>query len=416
VTDHPDITVDLTIETMVNGGDGLARHQGKVVFIGGVLPGERVKARIIQRKKDFDRAELIQIVEASPDRIEPPCPAADRCGGCNWLHIHPEAQARIKVDLARALYERIGGFDPGKLAIETGPPLGYRHRLQVHADAQGRLGFMGRGSAQVTAVDHCPVAHATLQPLFTSVGAALSSTPSASRQRLKPLARLHAFGHDTMGRAELHREDRPNPGMPGSGTVRVQVLGKTFAFPLNGFFQSNLTMLERLIPFALNGLKGSLALDLYSGVGLFAAFLQDHFTRVVALEEASHSVAFIAENAGRAVQVYQGRLEDLASSGLLAAGIAQIGGEGMGQNGSGVGRKPDAIVVDPPREGLHADARQFLVQMAAPELVYVSCDVATQARDLKALLAHGYALSDLRLFDFYPQTHHLEAVARLQLK
>jgi 23S rRNA (uracil1939-C5)-methyltransferase len=186
------------------------------------------------------------------------------------------------------------------------------------------------------------------------------------------------------------------------------VLGKTFAFPLNGFFQSNLVMLERLIPFALNGLKGKLALDLYSGVGLFAAFLQDRFTQVVALEEAPQSTAFIAENAGPAVQVYQGRLEELAASGLLAAGLAQGGGEGAA--------KPDAIVVDPPREGLHADARQFLVQMAAPELVYVSCDVATQARDLKMLLAQGYALSDLRLFDFYPQTHHLEAVARLRLK
>lgn len=389
--------IELTIETLVNGGDGLARHGGKVVFVAGVLPGERVRCRIIQRKKDFDRAECVEVLEPSPDRIEPPCPAANTCGGCNWLHIKPEAQARFKVALARGLYTRLGGFDPAdlgiELAIETGPTLGYRHRLQVHADARGRLGFKSRGSANVTVVDHCPVAHASLQPLF------------AEPSKVRAPARLHAFGHDTLGPSELRREDMPITKLndrTDAEPVRVKVLGKIFAFPLDGFFQSNLTMLERLIPFALGGLQGRLAYDLYSGVGLFAAFLREHFEQVVAIEESPRSTAFIAENAGPGVRVYTGKLEELVTESGFMAGEAPT--------------RPDAIVVDPPREGLHAEALRFLVRTAAPELVYVSCDVATQARDLKALLAAGYALQDLRLFDFYPQTHHLEAVARLRLK
>lgn len=397
--------IEITIETLVNGGDGLARHEGKVVFVGGVLPGERVRCRIIQRKKDFDRAECLEVLNPSPDRIAPPCPAAKTCGGCNWLHIKPEAQARYKVALARGLYTRLGGFDPANLgidlAIETGPSLGYRHRLQVHADARGNLGFKSRGSAQVTVVNHCPVAHASLQPLF------------AAPSRAKAPARLHAFGHDTLGQPELRREDMPNLG-PVVGPVRVKILGKVFAFPLDGFFQSNLAMLERLIPFVLQGLRGDLAYDLYSGVGLFAAFLREHFDQVVAIEEAPQSAAFIAENAGPGVRVYTGKLEELVSEdGFITEKGASILPQDLD---SARPPRPDAIVVDPPREGLHADALRFLVRTAAPELVYVSCDVATQARDLKALLAAGYALQNLRLFDFYPQTHHLESVARLRLK
>ncbi len=375
--------LELTIESLVPGGDGLARHEGKVIFIPGVLPGERVQARLHHSKRDFARAEAVSILEASPDRVAPGCAAADRCGGCDWLHIAPEAQTRLKVAMAREAYRRSGGFDYEILSIETGEPWGYRNRLQVHADRQGRLGFMGRQTRNVAVVPACPVAHEALQPLFRS---------RATNPRI---TRLQAFGHATRGRLESAREDQ-TPG----GIVNVRVLGRDFVFPLTGFFQSNVAMLEKLIPWVLQGLPdppGHCAMDLYSGVGLFASFLADHFETVVAVEEQAMAAEFIKQNAGPRVEVHTGKLEEWGRLDLL----------------SPASRKPDLILVDPPREGLHADARHFLLETAAEKMIYVSCDVVTQARDLKVLLAGGYRLEALQLFDFYPQTHHVEAVAKL---
>lgn len=375
--------LELTVESLVPGGDGLARHEGKVIFIPGVLPGERVQARLLQSKRDFARAEAVSLLAASPDRVAPGCAAADRCGGCDWLHIAPEAQARLKVAMARDAYRRLGGFDYEALTIESGDPWGYRNRLQVHADRQGRLGFMGRQSRHVAVVNACPVAHEALQPLFRN---------HAANHRV---TRFQAFGHATRGRLESAREDETPDGI-----MNVRLLGRDFVFPLAGFFQSNIAMLEKLIPWALQGLpmaSGSCAMDLYSGVGLFASFLADHFETVVAVEEQVLAAEFIKQNAGPKVEVHTGKLEEWGRRDLL----------------SPVSRKPDLILVDPPREGLHAEARHFLLETAAEKMIYVSCDVVTQARDLKVLLAGGYRLEALQLFDFYPQTHHVEAVAKL---
>jgi 23S rRNA (uracil1939-C5)-methyltransferase len=379
--------VEVTVESLVPGGDGLARHEGKVIFIPGVLPQERVRVALVQRKKDYDRGECVTRLESSPDRVTPPCPVADRCGGCDWQHIRIEAQHQLKRDLALSAYARFGGFHPLDLKLEAGHPFGYRHRVQVHADAMGRLGFKGRRSDEIMVVQGCPVAHAALQPLFQS----------ASPWRFP--ARFQAFGHATRGLSELVREDEAI-----SHEMQVRVLGKDIRFSLKGFFQSNLEMLERLLPFALEGLQGRVAWDLYSGSGLFAAFLRDRFQHVLAIEADAESAFWIGQNTGHEVPVYSGKLEDLLAETALADRIPESH------------QHPDAIVVDPPREGLHASVREWLLQVQAKHLVYVSCDVVSQARDLKILLAGGYALKDLRLFDFYPQTHHLEAVARLEWK
>ncbi len=375
--------VNMTSEALVPGGDALARHEGKVVFIPGALPGEEIRVALVERKKDFDRGEIVTVLKESPDRIQPPCPHADSCGGCDWQHINHEAQLRHKVDLAKAAYLRLGGFAFPGLGIESGPPFGYRNRMQLHVDRRGGFGFKARRSHDVIAVDHCPIAHESLQTLFSSTS------------DLRPSTRLHVFGHPTVGDAKVRRED------DGQGPVEVTVLGKTFAFGLRSFFQSNLEMLERLLPFALEGLSGQIAWDLYSGVGLFAAFLQERFEKVMAIESDAHAADFIRRNTRSGIEIHAGRVEDL----LVTGGLDKIGEQ--------MQPRPDAIVVDPPREGLHVQARQWLVKVRAPKLVYVACDVVSQARDLKTLLAAGYRLDALRLFDFYPQTHHLEAVARL---
>ena len=181
------------------------------------------------------------------------------------------------------------------------------------------------------------------------------------------------------------------------GVITASILGKPIRFDLRCFFQSNLEMTEKLIPYALDGLSGREALDLYCGVGLFGAFLKDRFERVLAVEENPISLEYALGNIGDTGEFLRGRVEQLLKEerGPLASG------------------RPDAVVVDPPRDGLDPAVKEYLIAKKPPRLVYVSCNPVTLARDLKTLVANGFKLDDLRLFDFYPQTAKVESVAKL---
>lgn len=373
-------TLVLKVEKLVPGGDAMARHEGRIIFVPGALPGEEIQAQVVESKKDFAKAELREVLVASPDRVTPPCSLAGICGGCDWLHIDPVAQARLKIEIAQDALRRTGGLEWPNLQIETGSPLGYRNRLQVHADRSGAVGFLGRRGHDFVPVKTCPVAHPAFAPLF-----AQGASPQAP-------SRFHAFATAD----QVWREDEK----PGD-EVRLRILDRELVFPVNGFFQSNLEMLERLIPFALEGLSGGTAFDLYSGVGLFATFLLQNFTSVVCVESNRDAVQFARRNVGEKNGFFvPGLLEDMVG----------------GASNAHLARRPDAVIVDPPREGLNEQVRSWLKRKAVSTLVYVSCNPVTLARDLKDLLSGPYKLEDLRLFDFYPQTSHIEAVAKLKLK
>jgi 23S rRNA (uracil1939-C5)-methyltransferase len=377
--------IQIHIDKLIPGGDGLARHEGRVVFVPGVLPGEDVTVEIVGAKKDFARARVVSVEKPSPDRIAPPCKLAGVCGGCDWLHIDPVAQARLKVELARDSLRRMAGFDLPDLRIETGAPLGYRNRVQVHTDRSGATGFLGRGAHTFVRVAECPVAHPALAPLF------------AGKVRAGSPERFLAYGHtDSDGTSHLARADEAN-----DTELTVRVLDRDIVFPLRGFFQSNLEMTQKLIPFALNGLSGATALDLYAGVGLFGAFLKDSFERVVCVEFNRHALAYARRNIGTKGAFVEEALENVVRS----------------SGGNPLEKIPaQAAVIDPPREGLDKAVRAWLVAKPVPKLVYVSCNPVTLARDLKELLAGPYELEDMRLFDFYPQTSHIEAVAKLRVR
>jgi 23S rRNA (uracil1939-C5)-methyltransferase len=382
---HPSDPVRLHVEKLIPGGEGLARHEGRVVFVPGVLPGEEALVEITEAKKDFARARLLKVLSPSPDRVAPPCALAGVCGGCDWLHIDPAAQSRLKVELARDSLRRMAGFDLPDLAIETGAPLGYRNRVQVHVGRDGAVGFQGRGANDFVPVAKCPVAHVALAPLFAG-----GADPHAPERFL-------AYGFtDGEGANRLARADRD-----AAEEIIVRVLDRDIAFPLRGFFQSNLEMTQKLIPYALGGLSGKLALDLYSGVGLFGAFLKDRFERVVCVEFNRHALAYARKNVGEQGAFVQEALEKVVTT----------------PGGNPLDRIPaEAAVIDPPREGLDKAVRAWLVKRPVPNLVYVSCNPVTLARDLKELLAGPYELEDMRLFDFYPQTSHIEAVAKLAIR
>jgi 23S rRNA (uracil1939-C5)-methyltransferase len=447
----PGRDLEITIEKLVPGGDGMARHDGKVIFVPMVLPGETVRVRLAETKKDFARGIPMEILTPSPDRAKPGCPVFGRCGGCDWQHIAYEAQLRHKVAIVQDALKRTGGLEFPGLAIEAGQPWRYRNRIQIHRgphSSGGQGGFRARTSHDVVGVSTCPVSDQAFDRLFTRP--AMSNGGAAD---VEGLTRAEATGRQEGGRPRreardpdrLDRENRrysawthtlpesgerflisQEPGLTGpglllppasdagsparpvpeylgprvdgtEGVIAATVLGKTIRFDLRCFFQSNLAMVEKLIPYALDGLSGEEALDLYCGVGLFGAFLKDRFARVLAVEENPISLEYALGNIGDTHRFLRGRVEDLIREerGPLASG------------------RPDAVVVDPPRDGLDAAVRDYLIAKRPPKLVYVSCNPVTLARDLKILLAAGFVLDDLRLFDFYPQTAHVEAVAKL---
>ena len=313
--------LSLTIEKLVPGGEGLARHEGRVVFVPGVIPGEEIRVEIVEAKKDFARGALREIIRPSPDRIAPPCPLAGTCGGCDWLHVDFPAQAKLKIEIVRDALRRMGGLEWRDLRIETGSPLGYRNRLQLHANGSGAVGFLERRGHGFVPVKSCPVASPAFAPLFLK-----GSSPHAPE-------RFHAFGwNDAKNHPHLVREDeQPH------AEAHVSILDCKLIFPVGGFFQSNLEMLERLIPYATRDLVGDTLLDLYSGVGLFASFLKHRFRRIVCVESSREALRFAARNVGTEKGVFlPGLLEQLVQQADLPLSFEQ----------------PDAAIVDPPREGL----------------------------------------------------------------
>ena len=367
---------ELVIDKLVAGGDGLGFSEGKAVFISGVLPGERVRARIVESRRDFDRASLIEVLTPSADRVTPPCALAGICGGCDWLHIRYEAQLAQKAGIVREALRRVGRIDWSEIGVEAGPPLGYRNRVQIHLGSGGRLGYKGKASTRVVPVASCPIADRGINRIFDG--------------RVEAPRQLDRFTVYSSGDA-LVRE-----GIDDQRDMLVRVLGKEIAFSVGCFFQSNLTVLEKLVPFALQGLSGAAAADLYCGVGLFGSFLSDRFPRVIAVESSSTAAGYARRNVpSPAGEVYPMSVEQWIASAAHGGPL-------------------DAVVVDPPRAGLGAEVRAWLCAAAPKRLAYVSCDPVTLARDLGQLVAGGFVLEEVRVFDFYPQTSHVESAARLR--
>jgi 23S rRNA (uracil1939-C5)-methyltransferase len=366
---------ELEIVKLVAGGEGLGYAAGKAVFVPGVLPGEKVSVRVVERRRDFERAALLGVLEKSPRRISPPCVLAGRCGGCDWLHIRYEEQLVEKVNIVREALLRTGRMARETIEIEPSPPLGSRHRAQVHRDRAGRLGYMGAGSNHVVPVATCPIVARPIDGIFSG------RVPAP-----EGLERFTVF---------CNGEEVAVEGIDDDRDLTAKVCGRAIMFSVGCFFQSNPAVLEKLVPWALEGVTGAAAADLYCGVGLFASFLSGRFPRIICVESSAMSLSYARRNVpGTTHEFYPMSVEQWISTNAARGPL-------------------DAAIVDPPRPGLGAEVRAWLCKAAPAKLVYVSCNPVTLARDLGALCSGGFVLDDLRLFDFYPQTSHIEAVAKL---
>ncbi len=360
------------IEKLVAGGAGLGRLDGRVVFVPFTIPGEEVEVETTETRKDFLRAKLVAVLKASPSRIAPVCPHFTVCGGCDLQHTAYPAQLEFKRALFVDAFRRIAGVGLRLPEISASDPWGYRCRVQVHASAGG-TGFKEAGSSRVVPVDSCPVASPEVNDFLKD---------ASVRGLRSPRDRLSVFGWG----GRWYREDSEDP-------ARVVVGGRAFRFSAGCFFQSNPSALESLVAFALSGMKeGGRALDLYGGVGTFAVFLADRFERVTLVERDELSASWARRNLeGTRVDVFAGSAE------------AWLGTEAARE-------AVEAVLVDPPRTGLSAEVADFLGRVRPKRLVYVSCDAATLARDVLRLSALGFGLGECRVFDFYPQTAHVESV------
>jgi 23S rRNA (uracil1939-C5)-methyltransferase len=378
---------ELTIQRLVAGGDGIGFLDGLAVFVPLAAPGDVLSVRISEVHRDYAKAEILELIEASTQRIAPACPLYGKCGGCNLMHLSYESQAAARHAIFTEAFRR-AGVDadalPPDIVISASPPFGYRNRAQFHTLPGGSVGYARRASNAVIPVQYCPILVQSLQDWLATPG---HGSAVAGKRSRKPseAGRFVAFGSGD--RVWVEGRDTE---------VQVEVGGKPFLFNIQGFFQSNLAMLGHLVAAVCEGMSGSRAADLYAGIGLFGAFLKDNFDRVVCVEQDMQAVGYACRNVGRDA--------DFAAADMVA------------WTASAQARAAyDYVVVDPPRSGLAPAVRTWLGTSKPPVVSYVSCNPVSLARDAVALLASGYHMDRVQLFDFYPQTGHVESCVRFCL-
>ncbi|MGH9487931.1 MAG: class I SAM-dependent RNA methyltransferase [Terriglobales bacterium] len=370
-------TADVTIEKLIQGGDGLARlppgssGRRQVVFVPFTLPGERVRVALEGR-----RARLLQILEASPHRIAPACEYFGRCGGCQVQHTTPEHQCALKREILLETLQRTGGVVwKGEVQLHAAEPWAYRNRIRVQAVPGAGVGYYEAGSHRVLPISHCPIA----SPALNGGLGKLAATPPPERMEIG----LTVDNHDG--------------GLESDAPLFFEVAGRNYRVSPGAFFQANRFLADSLVQGVTGGESGRTAVDLFSGVGLFALPLAEAFARLEAVE--SHPIA---------VRDLRHNLAPVRTAAVTIAALPAL--DYLRQRGGGT---VDLLVADPPRAGLGPALSAAIAALAPDRLHLVSCDPATLGRDLRPLLASGYAIVELHLFDLFPQTAQIESIVKL---
>lgn len=425
-------TMDIRIEKLIYGGEGLAHHNGSTVFIPFVLPAERVSATPVEQKKKFVRARVEGIIEPSPERSAARCPHFGVCGGCDYQHMPYDAQLRYKTEILRETLQRIGRIKwAGEIAAHASPPWGYRNRAQwkirpvesgsgAGAERLG-IGYFRANSTALCDAEDCAILSPLLLKTLLALRKALAEEKlprelreievfaGANDSKLLLTATFAGFPKHAAELAKTIRGILPetqsllfhDPGrermeLDGPGFVEYESGGSIFRVGHFSFFQVNRFLSGELArEVAENEEGGGRALDLFAGVGLFSVPLAKCFEHVLAVESNPAAARDLETNARGA-----GPIE------VRAADVERFLERYKG--------KPDLVVLDPPRAGLPPGALRPLARLAPARITYVSCEPPTLARDLAALANGGYEITGVHLFDLFPQTFHMETVVRLR--
>jgi len=416
----------------VNGGAGLARHQGQVVFIPHAVVGDTVSCRVTKSKKNFLETEIVEILEPAPARQTPKCPVAGDCGGCQWQHLPYSEQLHWKESLFRESLNRQCGSDPDKiLAIVPAPnEWNYRSRVQVkccHTDAGFTTGFYRPKSHFVVSVDHCPIIAPELNNLLVQLRDEFNGTPYAYHIQQIDLAVddngkssivVHYSDSDYLSLVEfleskklvadvLIKSDTKGEliNVQGDGVLQISVDQPPIAlsYATSGFAQINLQQNRALVDNVLklaNLTGGEQVLDLYCGMGNFSLPLARRAKHVIGIEESPLSIEMARAN-GRQNKIVNVEFYSRSAEGALTFFLRQ--------------ERIDLLVLDPPRSGASATMGELL-ETPVEKVIYVSCDPQTLARDLNLLITGGYELVSSQPFDMFPQTHHCESISLLRYR
>ncbi len=390
--------VELSITDVAAGGEGIGHvPDGRVTFVRGAIPGDHVVAEVVEDKPRMLRAVASSVLEASPDRIEPPCPnVAAGCGGCGWQHVDPGAQRRLKVRIAEESLRRIGRLDG---AIDDGPPLpteGFRTTVRCLV-VDGRAAFRAERTHDAVAVDSCMIAHPRIEELITEAhfGAAREVTLRVGAETGE---RLVVFDPAVPDDASLPDDVR----VVGLDELRSgrrawfhdRVHGHTFRISAESFFQTRTDGAGALVDAVRSAGEGrwgdGTLVDLYGGVGLFSACLGRDM-RVTVVESNNAATADARHNVAH-----------------LDARIVRVSAQQWRPSPA------DVIVADPPRAGLGADVVRSIAETGAERVVLVSCDPAAFGRDARLLTEAGYQRDHTTAIDLFPQTPHVELVSRFE--
>lgn len=426
----------VSIEKLVYGGDGLAHADGNTVFVPYVLPGEEVRASAKSKKKKLIWAQLVEVTSASGTRTKARCPHFQTCGGCHYQHIPPTEQLRLKKEILKETLSRLGGISwDGLFQEHAAEPYGYRNRAQwaVRGGMPRAIGYFLPESTAIVPIDECPV----LSPGLTH---AFEQLQSMARSGTLPsgVLEIEAFADSSDKNVALNVAFEKFPGLPtelaatfrrtlpeieslllldqkknkfelsGPGFLTHEAGGYSYRVSHLSFFQVNRFLVEDLLKTVTAGVGGGCALDLYAGVGFFTLPLARAFRRVVSVDAnlaATRDLQQNAKNAGVQVISHNEHAEEFLEK---------------------TSEKPDLVVLDPPRAGLGTAAAAKLARLGAPQILYLSCDPATLARDLAVLMgtqkkpadltanSAPYEITEIHLFDLFPQTFHIETLVRLR--
>jgi 23S rRNA (uracil1939-C5)-methyltransferase len=431
----------LQIEKAVYGGAGLA-HQtegegaGKTVFVPFTLSGELVEARLIEQKNDFGEASLVNVLAASRDRVAPRCAHFGQCGGCQYQHAAYSAQVQIKVAILQETLERAELTGLPLIQAHFGEPWAYRNRTRLRIEEFQealRVGYNRRGSNEFLAIHECPISALLVwRAAETLLEAAIES--SETTRLLRSAVEVEFFITSDQQKLQMTLfVQKAQPGfaalcrrlqellpeltgadvalLPSAGPRRrarsprrmenwgaeglhYSAAGEDYWVSRGGFFQINRFLVDELVRLVTAGRRGAIAWDLYAGVGLFSRALAIAFQHVTAVEAAANDLSRSFKGPGK-------RAVESTTVDFLRSAVVQR-------------ERPELIVMDPPRAGVGAEVCALLARISSPEIVYVSCDPVTLARDLKALVAAGYKLAEIHMVDMFPQTFHLETVVILR--
>lgn len=443
--------IELTIDELSNSGDGVGRWQDRVVFVANAVPGDKLQVRLTRVKPTYGYGKCLEILESSPQRIRPACIVADKCGGCQWQAVTYAGQLQAKEQQVKSALKRIGGFEtvPIQPILASPKPLEYRNKV-TYPLARGtgglvKAGYYRRGTHQIVNLNQCPIQMGALDPLLVSAKAAIQRRGWSLYNEKKHQGRLRHLGlrvgyhtgqtlltlvttgylPDVKEQAEEWLAEHPslvgvclniNPRetnrvfgeetrcVAGRPYLEEIFLGLRLRIQPTTFFQVNTAQAEYLVQTVLDQLNfqgNETVIDTYCGIGTLSLPLAQRVARCVGIEVQAEAVAQARQNAA---------LNGLQNTDFFAGAVENLLLEISAQQSGPV----DVVVLDPPRKGCDRTVLNALLEISPARIVYMSCNPATLARDLKILCQDSYCLQMVQPADFFPQTAHVECVALLE--